>query len=142
MTGILLGPVFAAAEGGTVALGDQDIFGTGKIATFRLMADGFTYYHDGALHQGQTWINPQEGMELYEVKATLEGGSHSLQNNSGLGTWLAAVGSPQWGYNSNSPKIGAILVSIRAIGSVTDEVTDVRIGLETTGSLGGGGGSP
>lgn len=148
MAGILLGPRYSpAGGGGSVSLGSDNIFGPGAIVAWQIRSTGFVYYFDTFTKQGQAWINPQVGMELYECKADLEPGSNGLASfSSATGVWIPCSSGPQWGYNSSLPKMGQLNVSIRRIADGAMMVTDVPIYLETAGSTaggeGGGGGGP
>lgn len=125
MTGILLGPRFnaGAITPGTVAIGNDEV-STGT-ARWYIGADGFTYKHSRTLaNRAQSWINPQAGMEQFEVMVTLAG--DPLDVDAGTGVWLSCAGNHGWGYNFVGPaQEGSLTVEIRlaATGVVQDTAT-------------------
>lgn len=141
MTGILLGPRYAATPSGGVSLVNQTVFGS-STAVWRIMANGTTVYHDGTgVFVGQDWIYPHVGMAEWECKASLVGGSDPLHISDGLDTWIPCSSSPQWGYSGGAvPRMGSLLISIRRIDLGAGGLVDVQIDLEMGGTLDGGGG--
>jgi hypothetical protein len=135
MTGIIT-PIYAGdVAGGVVDLADDEIDGV-RNAHWKLGADGFTY-RNGT--KGFTWLNPQTGMDQYEILVDLGVGADPLTLNAGLGAWLSPVLNPEWGYGgAGDAATGSIDVQIRQVsdGSVVDTAT---ITLTTEGTISGGG---
>lgn len=147
MTGILLGPrhsLGAAVEPGTVALPDGVYVEGINRAVWFLGADGFTYWQllDEA-HKHSAWLNPQVGMEQYEVMASLNPGSDPLEVGRDPDVWISAVESPRWGYGGpGGPRGGTITVQVRRVSDLV-VVDTAEVEMSVSGSLGGfsGGGT-
>jgi hypothetical protein len=96
-----------------ITLTDSAVFGTTS-AHFTLGGDGFVYlaYGSGAPVKGYAWINPQVGMDLFEVKATVLSGN--LPSGT-IGSWVNTGSSHTWGFSSTSEKECDLGLEIRRV---------------------------
>lgn len=101
----------AAAKGGVIFTGAAVVGPT--YAQWLISFDGFTYKrrNSGAFIKGPAWLNPQIGMNLYEVRATLASGDPPPGI---LGTWLSLSDSQVWGWaNETSEQSCQLTIEIR-----------------------------
>lgn len=141
MVGIIAPFYGAAAEpAGTPALTDRDIVGASETSAWKLEADGDeladTGDGSGFVDIGD-WIAPKEGMDQYEVRATLVAGALATGVSSPLSAWLSLGTEQKWRCKiagPTNPDTSAVLtVEIRPVGGVT--VTSATISL--SGTFGG-----
>lgn len=90
--------------------------------------NGFTYKRttSGAAYQSTAWINPQSGMDQYDVRATLASGDTP---DGTLGTWLNLGSTRTWGWtNQAAPVTCNLTVEIRRVSdSVVVDTATVKI---------------
>jgi hypothetical protein len=112
---------------GTPALADDAVFGT-RYSQWTIAFDGFTYKRktSGAATKEAAWINPQSGMDKYEVRATDTGSDTPVGT---IGSWLPMSASYTWGWaTEDNPKNGELLIEIRtAVGHVTVDSATITI---------------
>lgn len=110
-----------------------------ETAEWKLDSDGFTYGNVGAgmtaLH---SWIDPQVGMGLYDVKATFLSGT--LPDSGTLSTWENAGTDRTWALTGDGEEVKSCALRIDLRLSSTGTVVDSANVTLNVGSTGGGGG--
>lgn len=113
MLGInILKKLGGGSGGGTVNLQDDTVVGS-RYAQWFILNDGFTYerHNSGSLVKNLSWINPQSGMDLYEVRAT-DIGTDTPPGT--IGSWIPITNSTGWGWSGSLvQKEGQLTIEIR-----------------------------
>lgn len=103
-------------------------------AQWIISLNGFTYKRDtsGAAAQAAAWINPQSGMDEYEVRATVATGDTPPGT---IGSWLSLASTHTWGWTNQTAerKCNLTIEIRRASDSVV--VDSATITLFAAGSL-------
>jgi hypothetical protein len=102
----------SAIVDGAITFVGTSVDGT-QYAEWTISFDGFTYERDtaGAADQAAAWIDPQVGMGLYQVRATLVSGRPPAGT---FGTWLPLSDAWTWGYaGATTEKECNITIEIR-----------------------------
>lgn len=112
---------------GAVTLQDAAVVGT-RNAMWWINSDGFTYKRTtaGAFVKQIAWINPQSGMDQYEVRATVSSGDVPPGT---IGSWISIDIGSVWGWaNSLVEKSCALLIEIRTVvGHVTVDSATITL---------------
>lgn len=110
--------------GNTVDITDATVHGV-SYAQWTIDSDGFLYKRTdvGAPVSYASWISPQSGMNLYDVRATLVTGY--IPPGPALGTWLNLGTDHTWGWEDSFDERCQLFIEIRlaATGSIVDSAT-------------------
>lgn len=116
--------------GGTVNIQDDAVHGT-TYAQWTIGFDGWTYerHNSGAASKSLSWINPQSGMDKYEVRVTVTTGDTPDGAPGAINVWQPLSTSYTYGWaNQLTEKSCTLLVEIRtAVGHTTVDSASITI---------------
>lgn len=109
----ILGGGSAAGSGSAIIL-DSDTIRTNDLGPWKIDNDGFTYQWVPVFAQyilKATWIAPQSGMNLFDVRATLLSGQ--VPTVGTLNTWQNLGTDREWGWSDENGHNSQLKIEIR-----------------------------
>lgn len=105
--------------------------------SWKIDNDGFTYVFPGPV-QDLSWIEPQSGMSLYDVRATWLSGD--VPTGEALSTWLNMGVDHTWNWTGTVTSRMNIEIRLASTGSIVDSAI-IKFHVPFVGG-GGGGATP
>lgn len=124
---------------GTVDIQTRTIEADNNDPEWRISSDGFTYVFLGGPVQDLTWIVPQNGMSLYDVRATWLSGN--VPTGSALSTWLPLSADRTWIWEGSQTSRINVEIRLSSTGSILDSAI-IKFHVPFVGGGGGGGQIP